>query len=172
MILTRTTAPLLAALALALAVMPGVADAGAADPAQGVTDSPTEYRAPVDGAVLRLFDPPAVRWGRGHRGVDLATSDGTVRSPGAGVVTFSGTIVDRGVVTVRHPDGLRSSLEPVEDAPPVGTPVAAGDPLGQVAASTHCGAQPCAHWGVRRGEDYIDPLGLLGDATVVLLPVQ
>lgn len=128
------------------------------------------YAPPAVGPVLRLFDPPAVRWGRGHRGVDLATPDGTVRSPGTGVVSFSGPVVDRGVVTVLHDDGLRSSLEPVDGAPPVGTPVAVGDPLGQVGAGAHCPGEPCVHWGVRRGDAYIDPLGLLGDTTVVLLP--
>ena len=128
------------------------------------------YVPPAEGPVLRLFDPPAVRWGRGHRGVDLAAPDGTVRSPGAGVVSFSGRVVDRGVVTVLHDDGLRSSLEPVDDAPPTGTPVAAGDPLGQVGAGAHCPARPCVHWGVRHDDTYVDPLDLLGETRVVLLP--
>jgi len=160
-----------------LALTAGVAPADAADgahegaPASAVTASTGTYHLPVDGAVLRLFDPPAVRWGRGHRGVDIAGPDhGEVRSPGDGVVTFSGRVVDRGVVTVTHPDGLRSSLEPVEDPPPVGTAVVAGDPLGQVAASSHCRGQACVHWGVRSGDTYLDPLSLLGDAVVVLLP--
>jgi murein DD-endopeptidase MepM/ murein hydrolase activator NlpD len=129
------------------------------------------YRVPVDGAVLRLFDPPPLRWSRGHRGVDLAAApDGVARSPGDGVVAFSGTVVDRGVVTVAHPDGLRSSLEPVEDAPVAGTPVAAGDPVGTVSESAHCGGTLCVHWGVRRGDNYLDPLDLIGVEPVVLLP--
>lgn len=124
------------------------------------------YAAPAGGAVLRLFDPPSVPWGRGHRGVDLA-AEGPVRSPGPGVVTFSGPVAGRGVVTVTHPDGLRSSLEPVEGTPDVGTVVRTGDPIGH-AVPGHC-AELCVHWGVRRGAEYVDPLALLGEATVVLL---
>ncbi len=130
------------------------------------------YRPPVAGSVLRLFDPPARRWDRGHRGVDLSAVDVDVRAPAEGIVTFSGIVVDRGVVTVTHPDGLRSSLEPVDDAPPVGTVVALGDELGHVGAGAHCPGQPCVHWGVRRGEEYLDPLDLLGTVTVVLLPAS
>jgi murein DD-endopeptidase MepM/ murein hydrolase activator NlpD len=134
--------------------------------------TPAPYRGPVDGAVLRLFDPPAQRWSSGHRGVDLAAGVGeAVRSPAAGVVSFSGTVVDRGVVTITHPDGLRSSLEPVVGAPAAGTPVGAGDPVGTVQRSGHCAWEPCVHWGVRRGRTYLDPLELLGVDPVVLLPV-
>lgn len=139
-------------------------------PPDAATGSPTDYRTPVDGTVLRLFDAPAVRWGRGHRGVDLASSDGTVRSPGAGVVSFGGRVVDRGVVTITHPDGLRSSLEPVSDAPEVGTVVVGGDVIGTLEGAHHCGERDCVHWGVRRGDTYLDPLSLLDAVVVVLLP--
>lgn len=130
----------------------------------------SDYRAPTVGSVLRLFDPPAHRWSTGHRGVDIASDDGVVGAPGAGVITFSGTVVDRGVVTITHADGLRTSLEPVADAPPAGTTVQAGDPVGVVEAVGHC-RRACVHWGVRRGETYLDPLSLLGREPVVLLPV-
>jgi len=136
----------------------------------GTTSVP--YRAPVEGAVLRLFDAPAQRWSSGHRGVDLAAGVGeVVRSPAAGVVSFSGTVVDRGVVTITHPDGLRSSLEPVVGAPVAGTTVDAGDEVGTVQRSGHCAREACVHWGVRRGQTYLDPLELLGVDPVVLLPV-
>lgn len=153
-----------------LVVVAGVPASAAPVMAVAPDASGSAYRPPVGGAVLRLFDPPAVPWGRGHRGVDLAAPDGEVRSPGPGVVSFSGVVAGRGVVTVLHPDGLRSSLEPVDGAPQAGTPVEAGEPIGTLGATAHCRAGPCVHWGVRRGETYLDPLGLLGDATVVLLP--
>ena len=162
-----------AALALPLGTWtPGPAGSPADPPlaeAPAVGTAPV-YRPPVDGPVLRLFDRPARRWDRGHRGVDLAAVDADVRAPAEGIVTFSGVVVDRGVVTVTHPDGLRSSLEPVDDGPPVGTVVALGDPLGHVGAGAHCPGQSCVHWGVRRGAEYLDPLDLLGEATIVLLP--
>lgn len=126
---------------------------------------------PVQGAVLvRGFEEPAVRWGPGHRGVDLAVTVGTpVGSPAAGVVVFAGRVVDREVITVRHADGLRSSLEPVSADVAVGAAVAPGDVVGHLGTGGHCTG--CLHWGVRDGERYLDPLSLLGsDGVVRLLP--
>ena len=139
---------------------------------------------PVDGPVTRFFVRPAERWSRGHRGVDLAADPGTaVRSAVAGVVEFAGPVAGRTVLTVRRDDGLRSSLEPLAHVVDVGTVVAAGDVIGVVAeparaagaagaapAAGHCGSTSCLHWGVRRDGDYVDPLGLLASAPVVLLP--
>lgn len=161
-------------LASAAAAAP-VAAAGAARvpdavPSAATTATGGSYRPPVPGALTRRFDPPAVPWGRGHRGVDLAAEPGDeVRSPGPGVVTFAGAVAGRGVVTVRHPDGLRSSLEPVAVAVRVGDEVATGRVLGTLeAGGTHLGV----HWGVRDAAGYRDPLGLLPRAgPVVLLPV-
>lgn len=141
---------------------------------------PSVYVPPVGGAhgpagVARGFDPPHSAWGAGHRGVDLAAAAGAeVRSPGPGTVTFAGTIAGRGVVVVAHPDGLRSSLEPVTAAVPVGTGVTAGEPVGRIEspASGHCAPESCVHWGVRRGERYVDPVSLLRPErpVIVLLP--
>ena len=87
------------------------------------------------------------------------------------MVSFSGTVVDRGVVTITDRDGLRSSLEPVVGAPVAGTTVDTGDEVGTVQSSGHCAREACVHWGVRRGQTYLDPLELLGVDPVVLLPV-
>ncbi|MFE7507985.1 M23 family metallopeptidase [Promicromonospora sp. NPDC057488] len=142
----------------------------------------TGYVPPVAGVdppagVERLFDPPEEEWGAGHRGVDLAAAVGSpVLSPGPGVVTFSGQVARRGVVVVTHPDGLRTSLEPVAASVPVGTAVAAGTVIGVVEDGSdgtppnHCAPRSCVHWGVRRGERYIDPLSLLDRPPIVLLP--
>ncbi|MCL1872312.1 MAG: peptidoglycan DD-metalloendopeptidase family protein [Promicromonosporaceae bacterium] len=146
----------------------------------------TGYVAPVPGPVARPFDPPATQRDAGHRGVDLwAGRGGVVGSPGPGVVTFAGQVAGKSVVVVTHPDGLRSSLEPVDANVPVGTAVAAGDPVGVLAAAPGDGANPdhcaalvppdageaCVHWGVRRGDVYLDPLTLLhASAPIVLLP--
>ncbi|MBO1751550.1 M23 family metallopeptidase [Actinotalea sp. BY-33] len=128
------------------------------------------YRAPVDGTVVRLFDPPPVRWAAGHRGVDLAAGPGdAVMSPSDGVVTFAGRVVDRGVLTVTHPDGRRSSFEPVVAVVVVGQVVAAGEVVATVAPDpVHC-ASTCLHWGVREGDEYVDPLSLLPGAEPVVL---
>ncbi|WP_245605692.1 M23 family metallopeptidase, partial [Promicromonospora kroppenstedtii] len=142
----------------------------------------TGYVPPVAGmnppaGVERLFDPPEEEWGAGHRGVDLTAAVGSpVLSPGPGVVTFAGQVARRGVVVITHPDGLRTSLEPVAASVPVGTAVAAGTAVGVVEAPSdstmpnHCTPRSCVHWGVRRGERYIDPLSLLDRPPIVLLP--
>lgn len=123
--------------------------------------------------VLAGFDPPEVAWGSGHRGVDLAASPGQdVLAPVAGTVTFSGVVVDRGVVVVTTASGLRTTFEPVEGALPTGTAVAAGQVVGRLTGGPgHCAPAACLHWGVLRGETYLDPLALLGVRRVVLLPL-
>ncbi|MDV3221642.1 M23 family metallopeptidase [Intrasporangium sp.] len=130
---------------------------------------------PLDPAptVVHPFDPPRRRWEPGHRGVDLAASVGQqVRAPEAGEVTFAADLAGRGVVVVRHRNGLRSTFEPVAGAVRVGTPVSRGEVVGHVTPGpTHCAPQTCLHWGVLRGQDYLDPLALLGRARIVLLPL-
>lgn len=162
---------LLPVLGVVLLVVAGLFPAGAAGLPRWV--------APVAGRVevVRHFEKPAVRWASGHRGVDLAVEPGgEVRSPAAGTVTFSGTVVDRQVLTVTHDDGRRSSFEPVADGLEVGTRVEAGQVLARVdPAVEHCDSVPCVHWGVREpgGRDtYVNPLLFLGlTEPSVLLPV-
>ncbi|HET8681695.1 MAG TPA: peptidoglycan DD-metalloendopeptidase family protein [Micromonosporaceae bacterium] len=140
-----------------------------ADPAQA-----SRYRWPLDGvpAVARRFAPPPDPWLAGHRGVDLAAQPGQlVRAAGSGVVHFAGPLAGRGVVSIRHTDGLRTTYEPVIAAVGVGAAVRAGDPIGVVAAAhAGCPVVTCLHWGARRGDLYLDPLALLGLARVRLLP--
>lgn len=140
-----------------------------------------DYTAPVPGTVVGPFDPPAQKWARGHRGVDLAAAAGeAVGAPNAGIVSFSGRVGGRPVVVVTHRDGLRSTLEPVAGSVARGSTVARGQVVGTLASvpSTasspgHCAPDDCLHWGVRRGETYLDPLALLGSAPpIVLLPLS
>jgi murein DD-endopeptidase MepM/ murein hydrolase activator NlpD len=111
--------------------------------------------------IARPFDLPAEPWLAGHRGVDLdAAGSGPVLAPAAGVVSFNGWIVDRHVLVIRHGD-LASTLEPVLSDLAVGTPLERGQPVGALAAAeaTHCPG--CLHWGVRRGDQYLDPTHLV-----------
>ena len=125
--------------------------------------------------IMHRFTAPSAPWGPGHRGVDLAADvAAVVLAPRSGTVTFAGTVVDRGIVTVSHGDGLRSSLEPLEWSVHAGDRVERGEPIGVVqAVPGHCAPATCLHWGVRRGETYVDPLALVARARpgpVVLLP--
>ncbi|MFD2079836.1 murein hydrolase activator EnvC family protein [Actinopolymorpha cephalotaxi] len=123
--------------------------------------------------IVHRFDPPDVPWGPGHRGVDLLGSEGQpVRAAGAGVVTYAGLLAGRGVVTVRHGD-LRTTYQPVRPEVSVGAHVDAGTELGLLrAAGGHCAPRTCLHWGLLRGDDYLDPLSLLGTGPPRLLPLD
>lgn len=129
---------------------------------------------PLEGPlrVRRGFDRPAQDWNSGHRGVDLAGAAGAVvRAAGAGTVTFAGVLAGRGVITVSHGD-LRTTYEPVTATVTVGTAVSVGAPVGRLAVG-HGLPRPgetLLHWGLRRGDDYLDPLGLLHRAPPRLLP--
>ncbi|MCO4249818.1 M23 family metallopeptidase [Pseudarthrobacter raffinosi] len=124
-------------------------------------------------AVLRTFDPPYKPWMSGHRGVDLeATHAGVpVTSPESGTVSFVGVVVDRPVITIDHGGGLRSSFEPVESPLTAGAVVAKGEIIGTLQPG-HCGALACVHWGVRRGDAYVNPLEFVTDLRPsILLPL-
>jgi len=166
--------PAVLALVGVIGVVP-VAAGTATSPAPVRFTDASAYRWPIDGGprVVRRFDPPPQPWSPGHRGVDLAAQTGSlVRSAGVGVVHFVGRIAGRGVVSVSHPGGLRSTYEPVEPAVSAGDRLAAGDPIGTlVVGHRGCPALACLHWGLRRGEVYLDPLSLVGLGRVRLLPV-
>lgn len=156
---------------------------GVAPPAQAAHPSRTGLRArarwvwPLSPrpAVVRGFEPPPKPWASGHRGADLAGHAGQeVLAAGDGVVSFSGVVAGRGVVTVRHGGGWRTTYEPVLDRLPRGTSVAAGDRLGVLGGgeASHCAPRLCLHWGALTGEsDYHDPLLLLGLGRPILLPL-
>ncbi|ACQ80758.1 Peptidase M23 [Beutenbergia cavernae DSM 12333] len=119
--------------------------------------------------VVRRFEPPPAPWAAGHRGVDLAAAQGTaVLAASDGVVAFAGTVADRGVVSVDHADGIRTTYEPLAPTVPAGERVARGDVVG-ILQSGHAEV-PCLHWGARRGsDDYLDPLTLVGEPPVIRL---
>jgi murein DD-endopeptidase MepM/ murein hydrolase activator NlpD len=125
-------------------------------------------------SVSRGFDPPPRPWLAGHRGVDLAGAAGTpVFAAGPGTVVFAGTVAGRPVVSVAHPNGVRTTYEPISALVEPGEAVAAGAPIGTLLAGhPGCPVSACLHWGVRRGADYLDPLALLGLRRVRLLPLD
>lgn len=162
-----------------------------------LTASRLSYRSPTAESrprVVHPFEKPAQRWSAGHRGVDLRVpeNDRRVYAPAPGKVVFSGTVVNRKVLVIAHPDGRRSTFEPMDEALPVGTTVAAGEVIGTVAAPDSVGGNGerpyrrcstvCLYWGVRQGgergdgsgktAEYINPMSLLGSKEPsILLPV-
>ena len=160
-----------------------------------LTASRLRYRSPTAESrprVVHPFEKPAQRWSAGHRGVDLRVpeNDRRVYAPAPGKVVFSGTIVNRKVLVLAHPDGRRSTFEPMDEALPVGTTVAAGEVIGTVAVTAGGTSERpyrrcttvCLYWGVRQGgargdgsgkdAEYINPMSLLGSKEPsILLPV-
>lgn len=160
-----------------------------------LTASRLRYRSPTAESrprVIHPFEKPAQRWSAGHRGVDLAVpeNDRRVYAPAPGKVVFSGTVVNRKVLVIAHPDGRRSTFEPMDETLPVGTTVAAGEVIGTVAGAVDGNGErpylrcstPCLYWGVRQGgarrdgsgktAEYINPMSLLGSKEPsILLPV-
>lgn len=132
------------------------------------------WSAPLGGdlAVTRPFDPPPSPFAAGHRGVDLG---GTPLSPvlvaGDGVVVFAGMVAGRPVVSIAHADGLRTTYEPVDPSVAGGQRVSRGSPIGTLAGGhPGCPREACLHWGLRRGDAYLDPLALLRLPGLRLLP--
>lgn len=164
----RVVLSAVAALVLGLAMASPAGAVARAAPTSG------PWRWPVDPppAVASRFSPPPLPWRPGHRGVDLAVRVGTtVRAAGPGVVMFAGRVGGKPVVVVGH-GAVRTTYEPVEASAAVGDRVSAGAPIGRtVAVGGHCGRSPtCLHWGLLRGQTYLDPLRLLVRQSVVLKP--
>ncbi|NNG34577.1 peptidoglycan DD-metalloendopeptidase family protein [Nakamurella sp. DB0629] len=128
---------------------------------------------PPPAVVLTPFRPPAVKWGAGHRGVDLAAAAARpIVAAADGVVAFAGTVVDRGVVSVSHSPALRTTYEPVTPKVRAGQRVRAGEVIGLlVAGHPSCAPRDCLHWGARIGADsYIDPMALITGLRIRLKP--
>lgn len=162
LVLARQLALLLPAAALVAAAVPAAA---AAEPAWTwpLADEPT---------VARQFDPPQVRYGAGHRGADLAGAAGAaVLASGSGRISYAGLLAGRGVVVVVHGE-LRTTYEPVRAEVAVGQQVAVGQRLGVLEAGhAGCPVPACLHWGLRRGDTYLDPVALVERGPVRLLPL-
>lgn len=159
----RTLVLLFSCVLVALAAVPASAAGGALP----------RWRWPVDAPhpIVRPYLAPASPYAPGHRGIDVAAPAGTVYAPANGIVHFAGTVVDRPVLSIRHPGGLISSYEPVTTALTAGEAVGRGAVIGTVQGG-HC-ASACLHFGVRLNGEYISPLSLLGEIPrALLLPTR
>jgi murein DD-endopeptidase MepM/ murein hydrolase activator NlpD len=142
-------------------VAPAVAVSGSshATPAAGTALRPqvapaARYAPPVDAPVVDGFRPPASPYAAGNRGWEYETPVGTtVAAAGDGTVTFAGQVGPAFAVTIRHADDLRTSYSQLGVVlVQAGDQVRRGDPVGR--------ATDRLHFGVRRGDVYLDPATL------------
>lgn len=132
-----------------------------------------QWPLPGQPRVVKHFDPPDQPWLRGHRGIDLAgLTTSRVLAVADGTVTYSGSIVGVGIVSVTHDSGIRSTYQPVTDRIREGEHVMAGDQLGFLGGfGSHCLVRTCLHLGAVWGKrDYVDPLLFLQPWEISLLP--
>lgn len=130
-------------------------------------------RTPYPSRVLRGFDPPEHNWLPGHRGVDLAAAVGAqVFAAGPGIVAFAGTVAGTPTVSIDHPDGIRTTYQPVTASVGAGKEVTTGQAIGVLARGHR---DPGLHWGARpQGftDRYLNPLELLAAPAIRLKPVD
>ncbi|MEZ5141325.1 MAG: peptidoglycan DD-metalloendopeptidase family protein [Acidimicrobiales bacterium] len=169
--------PLVPGVALALVgtilfgcLLVGAAPPAAAVPATSSVAGPPAYRPPVAGVVVDPFRAPPGPYAAGNRGLEYAVVPGTpVVAAGDGEVIFAGAVGGSLHVTVRHPDGLRTSYSFLA-AVSVGRGrhVTRGQQLGVAGALLHFGVRDPAG-------TYLDPARLLsGDLApdVHLVPLD
>jgi murein DD-endopeptidase MepM/ murein hydrolase activator NlpD len=143
----RRSCSILAATVMLFIGMPSV---GAAPPDQ--------WSPPVDGPVVRGYEPARRPYGPRHLGIDFAARPGTpVGAAGDGVVVFAGRVGGAWAVTVDHRGGQRTTyayLRRIQVVP--GWPVRRGAVLGD-SGGAGPGHQPgVVHFGYRvngRAED-------------------
>ncbi|NRD25562.1 murein hydrolase activator EnvC [Frigoribacterium sp. VKM Ac-2836] len=164
-----SAAILVAVLAGSLPTRPAVASSGASPAGGAVWAWPVASPHPV----VRPFVGPPNPWSPGHRGIDVGTVPGSVvTAPDDGVVHFAGVVVDRPVLSIRHADGVLSSVEPVVAEVARGDAVTRGQTVG-VLDEGHCADRPCLHLGARVDGEYVSPLLFLGEIEPsVLLPTR
>jgi Membrane proteins related to metalloendopeptidases len=124
---------------------------------------------PHAGTVLRSFDKPARNWLPGHRGVDLPLTPGeNVVAASSGTVAFAGNVAGTPTISIDHPDGVRTTYQPVHPWVTTGTGVSQGDIIGILGHPTT--GFPGLQWGARLDGEYINPLRLLPRPTIRLKP--
>lgn len=128
---------------------------GTVVPAFAETSS-TCWQPPVEAPVVDPFRPPACPWCAGNRGIEYGSAPGDpVRAVAAGTVTFAGSVAGTFYVVIEHIDGLRATYGGLRS-----TSLAAGDPV--VSGMAVGLAAGPLHFGLRNGEDYVDPTPLIG----------
>lgn len=111
---------------------------------------------PVAAPIVDPFRAPSCPWCPGNRGIEFATAPGQlVTAVETGRVTFAGSIAGVSYVVVEHRDGRRITYgRLLQRRHEHGDVVVRGQVVGT--------ADVGFHFGVRVGEQYVDPAPLLG----------
>ena len=152
-----------------LTPLPGAEPKAPVTPTARPGDRPTwngsrpRFVPPVDAPIADPFRAPSGPFGPGNRGIKYATAPGTpVRAIGDGVVAFAGQVAGRGVVSIDHPSGLRSTYTGLGDIfVRSGQSVAQGGPVGRTVTRLHLG--------LLDGRRYLDPAAFFGGSPAVLV---
>ena len=166
-----------AAIPASVAVVEGTGSPGGA---VAVVDAPAyhTYTWPVQGPVIRGFEPPANPYSSGHRGIDIGCAFGTpLLAANDGVVAFAGWVGGSLFISIDHPDGVRTTYSWLSS---VSVKAKQSVVKGEVIGATGHGhpevPDPHLHFGARVGSTYIDPMLLLVGGSVAglihLAPLQ
>lgn len=120
------------------------------------------WERPVDAPIIDGWRPPEHKYAAGNRGVDFAPGSVPVKAAAEGSVSFIGKVGGVIYVVITHASGLRTTyghVEPVEVE--VGQQVLAGQRLGTSSGSVH--------FGVRSGDDYLNPNMFYGRPALIPL---
>lgn len=111
---------------------------------------------PVAAPVTDPYREPPCPWCPGNRGLHYELAEETiVRAAASGTVSFSGTVAGVRYVVVAHSDGLRATYGRL-----AATTLHSGD---RIAAGAVVGRSTTSlHFGLRRGDAYVDPEPLIG----------
>jgi murein DD-endopeptidase MepM/ murein hydrolase activator NlpD len=163
-----------ASVVVVVALLPGLTPrpGGAAGQGQVPTrEEPTAWSPPVDGPVVRGYQPPERPFGPRHLGLDFAAAPGTaVRAAGDGIVAFAGQVGRARSVAVEHGGARRTTyayLRRVLVRP--GASVHRGDTLG-ISGGAGPGHRPdVVHFGYRVAGVPRDPAPLFKAAPRISL---
>ncbi len=114
------------------------------------------WRPPVSGFVTDPFRTPSCPYCAGNRGLEYRVgANAQVRAVAAGTVSWAGSIAGTRYVVVRHSSGWRTTYGKLAS-----TPLEQGDRV--VSGAVIGRADRSFYFGLRIGDDYIDPAPLLG----------
>ncbi len=137
--------------------------AGLIGVAQPAARAAGEWTWPIDGPIVRGYDPPADPYGSGHRGIDIGAPAGTVVvAPAPGTVTFAGRVAGYLFLTIDHGGGVSSTYSWLSALlVHEGDVVTRGEPVARSGYGHPGDTVDSLHMGVKLDGAYVDPLDYL-----------